>query len=101
MAAKQSSVRCVACHQSVPESTERLDYFAQLVFKPEADEVENFIQEFRDLTGYIESLLFLLIHVDKGALDDDRLYKCLDLGEALATEARHRAALAEQALELR
>jgi hypothetical protein len=43
----------------------------------------------------------LLSNVDKGVLDDDRLYKCLNLGEALATEARHRGMLAEQSLELR
>src|SRR2546430_3034380 len=97
----QKQVKCVTCRQPVPESVERLNYFAQLAFKPEADEVENFLQEFRDITEHIESFFFLLINVDKGMLDDDRLYKCLYLGEALATAASHRGALAEQALGLR
>jgi hypothetical protein len=61
------------CRQPVPESAERLHYFAQFAFKPEAEEVENFLGELRDIIEHIESLFSLLINVDKGVLDDDLL----------------------------
>ena len=101
MATKQRPVQCVACRQPVPESTERLNYFAQLVFKPEADEVENFLAELRDITEHIEALFTLLTGVDKGILDDTLLSRCHRLGLDLAQEARERVKLADEALELR
>lgn len=41
---------CVTCRQPVPDATERLHYFAQSALKPQADEVENFLEELQELT---------------------------------------------------
>ncbi len=83
-----------------PRVPERLNYFAQSALKAEADDVENFLTELRDLTGYIEALFILLAEVPKSALDDSLLSHSHHLGWSLAQEARHRVELAYEAREL-
>jgi hypothetical protein len=100
MATTNSPVLCVTCRQPVPEDVKQLDYFAQTSLKPEADDVENFLAELRDLTHYLESLFILLVNADKSALDDDRLYNCFSLGWSLASEAWRRVELADAACDL-
>ncbi len=101
MAIQQSPVRCITCLQPVPESMEQLDYLAQTALKPEADDVENFLAEIRDITEYIEALFTLLAGVPTMVLDDTLLHRCHHFGWALAQEARHRVELADEALKIR
>jgi hypothetical protein len=98
---KQRPVQCVTCRQPVPESTEQLNYFAQSALKAEADDVENFLTELRDITRYIEALFILLTEAPKSALDDNLLSRSHHLGWSLAQEARQRVELVYEAQELR
>jgi len=87
MAMQQSPVRCISCRQPVPENTD-LDYFGQILSKPEADDVGNFLDEIRDITSYIDALFTLLANAEASVLDDRLLLHCHHLGWALTGEVQ-------------
>src|SRR3954447_2500195 len=101
MANTSTHALCVTCRQPLPEDIKEIAYFAQNATRPEAEEAENFLAELGDLTAYLEVLFILLSNVDKFALDEHQLYHAHGLGWALATEARRRVELADEALECR
>src|SRR5712691_13079669 len=97
MAPQDSPVLCVTCRQAVPESVPDISYFAGTCLKPAADDVGAFLDDLRDLSKYLEAVLRLLC--EDPTCDDDLLSDSLNLGWALASEARRRVQLAHDAWE--
>jgi hypothetical protein len=100
MTPTDSPVLCVTCRQAVPESIPNINYFSGNLTKPTSDDVGCFLDDLRDLTSYLEALFRLLCNMEDSALDRHFLSDCLSLGWELASEARRRQALADDAWTL-